>query len=182
MSRQNGCFPPEASGPRLACPAATLRHGPPGAGRSLRLPSSTSLRGANQKKKRRPTRHPSLPSRLSTTMACQGHFALAMCLCAAKLGSTSTLGGAAVFVPEQASRSRRGRLPAWGTIFLLTGMLLGGCAGSQPLSTGFAGPAQAVDAERDPGKKTWASKVLTTTALERVTGRKPDPSRLNELN
>lgn len=86
-----------------------------------------------------------------------------------------------MFVEEQASRSRRG-LPAWGTIFLLTGMLLGGCAGSQPLSTGFAGPAQAGDAERDPGKKTLASKVLTAIALERVTGRKPDPSRLNELN
>jgi hypothetical protein len=87
-----------------------------------------------------------------------------------------------VFVMEQASRSRRGRLPAWGSIVLLAGVLLGGCAGSQPLSTGFAGPAQAGDAERDPGKKTLASKVLTAIALERVTGRKPDPSRLNELN
>jgi hypothetical protein len=27
-----------------------------------------------------------------------------------------------------------------------------------------------------------ASKVLTAIALERVTGRKPDPARLNELN
>jgi len=87
-----------------------------------------------------------------------------------------------VFVVEQASRSRRGRLPAWGSIVLLAATLVGGCAGNQPLSTGFAGPAQASDAERDPGKKTLASKVLTAIALERVTGRKPDPSRLNELN
>ena len=87
-----------------------------------------------------------------------------------------------MFVVEQASRSRRGRLPAWGAIVLLAGTLVGGCAGSQPLSTGFAGPAQASDAERDPGKKTLASKVLSAIALERVTGRKPDPSRLNELN
>jgi hypothetical protein len=86
-----------------------------------------------------------------------------------------------VFVAEQASKLGRGRASAWGGIFLLA-TLLAGCAGSQPLSTGFAGPAQAADAERDPGKKTLASKVLTAIALERVTGRKPDPSRLNELN
>ena len=87
-----------------------------------------------------------------------------------------------MFAVEQASKMRRGRAPAWGAILLLAGTLLGGCAGNQPLSTGFAGPAQAADAERDPGKKTLASKVLTAIALERVTGRKPDPSRLNELN
>lgn len=67
-----------------------------------------------------------------------------------------------------------------GVIIVLACALLGGCANSQPLSTGFAGPAQA--AERDPGKKTMASKVLSAIALERVTGRKPDPSRLTELN
>ena len=87
-----------------------------------------------------------------------------------------------MFVMEQASKMRRSRAPAWGAVVLLAGTLLGGCAGNQPLSTGFAGPAQAADAERDPGKKTLASKVLTAIALERVTGRKPDPSRLNELN
>jgi hypothetical protein len=69
-----------------------------------------------------------------------------------------------------------------GAIVVLAGALLAGCANSQPLSTGFAGPAQAGDAERDPGKKTMASKVLSAIALERVTGRKPDPARLNELN
>ena len=62
----------------------------------------------------------------------------------------------------------------------LAAALLGGCANSQPLSTGFAGPAQA--AEPDPSQKTMASKVLSAIALERVTGRKPDPARLNELN
>jgi hypothetical protein len=87
-----------------------------------------------------------------------------------------------VFDLEQASRSTCGRLPAWGTIFLVTAILLGGCAGNQPLSTGFAGPAQAGDGDRDPAKKTLASKVLSAIALERVTGRKPDPARLNELN
>ena len=43
-------------------------------------------------------------------------------------------------------------------------------------------PAQAAAPERDPSKKTMASKVLSAIALERVTGRKPDPARLNELN
>ena len=65
-------------------------------------------------------------------------------------------------------------------ITVLAGALLAGCANNQPLSTGFAGQAQAAD--RDPGKKTMASKVLGAIALERVTGRKPDPARLNELN
>jgi hypothetical protein len=67
-----------------------------------------------------------------------------------------------------------------GTIVCLVGALLGGCANNQPLATGFAAPAQA--AERDPSRKTMASKVLTAIALERVTGRRPDPARLNELN
>jgi hypothetical protein len=87
-----------------------------------------------------------------------------------------------VFVVEQVSRIGRGRALAGGALLVLAGTLLGGCAGNQPLSTGFAPPAQAGDAERDPGKKTMASKVLSAIALERVTGRKPDPSRLNELN
>ena len=30
--------------------------------------------------------------------------------------------------------------------------------------------------------KTVSDKILTAIALERVTGRKPDPGRLNELN
>jgi hypothetical protein len=83
---------------------------------------------------------------------------------------------------EQASQSGRGRVLAWGAMLVVAGTLFAGCAGNQPLATGFAGPAQASDAEPDPGKKTMASKVLTAIALERVTGRKPDPARLNELN
>lgn len=60
-------------------------------------------------------------------------------------------------------------------------LLLAGCANSQPLSTGFATPAQAAEAESDPTQKTIGSKVLGAMALERVTGAKPDPSRLNDL-
>lgn len=40
-------------------------------------------------------------------------------------------------------------------------------------------PAQAQPQDM---KKTMASKVLAAIALERVTGRKPDPSRLAEVN
>jgi hypothetical protein len=87
-----------------------------------------------------------------------------------------------MLIVEQASKLRGGRASAWAPALVLTGVLVGGCAGNQPLSTGFAGPAQAAVAERDPAKKTLASKVLSAIALERVTGRKPDPARLNELN
>ena len=69
-----------------------------------------------------------------------------------------------------------------GAMLILAGALLSGCANSDPLSSGFAAPAQAAVPERDPSKKTMASKVLSAIALERVTGRKPDPARLNELN
>ena len=67
---------------------------------------------------------------------------------------------------------------------ILAGALLAGCANNTPLSSGFAPPAQAAAAEpeRDPSKKTLASKVLSAIALERVTGRKPNPARLTELN
>jgi hypothetical protein len=69
-----------------------------------------------------------------------------------------------------------------GAILILAGVLLAGCANSPPISTGFAPPAQAAEPDRDPSKKTLASKVLSAIALERVTGRKPDPARLTELN
>jgi hypothetical protein len=72
-----------------------------------------------------------------------------------------------------------------GAIVILAGALTAGCANNQPFATGFAPPAQAAEPagpERDPSKKTMASKVLSAIALERVTGRKPDPARLNELN
>jgi hypothetical protein len=61
-----------------------------------------------------------------------------------------------------------------------TSFVLGGCANSQPFSSGFAGPAQAAEVEQDPAQKTMASKVLSAIALERVTGAKPDPTRLGE--
>jgi len=69
-----------------------------------------------------------------------------------------------------------------GGILVVAGVLLGGCANSQPLATGFTAPAQAAEPDRDPSRKTLASKVLSAIALERVTGRKPDPARLNEVN
>jgi type IV pilus biogenesis protein CpaD/CtpE len=68
-----------------------------------------------------------------------------------------------------------------GLAGLLAG-LLAGCANNPPISTGFAPPAQANEVDPDPSKKTLASKVLSAIALERVTGRKPDPARLTELN
>lgn len=42
------------------------------------------------------------------------------------------------------------------------------------------GPASAAEAQ--PGQKTLASKVMSAIALEKVTGRKPDPERLMQLD
>jgi len=64
----------------------------------------------------------------------------------------------------------------------LASALLAGCANTEPFSSGLAGPAAAAAPDRDPSRKTLASKVLTAIALERVTGRKPDPARLIELH
>jgi hypothetical protein len=69
-----------------------------------------------------------------------------------------------------------------GVMLILAGALVAGCANSEPLSGGFAAPAQAAEPQRDPAKQTMASKVLSAIALERVTGRKPDPARLTGLN
>lgn len=38
------------------------------------------------------------------------------------------------------------------------------------------------EVEPVPASKTLAGKVLTAIALERVTGRKPDPTRFSDLN
>jgi hypothetical protein len=46
-----------------------------------------------------------------------------------------------------------------GVMLVLACALLGGCANNTPLSSGFAGPAQAAEQEMDAGKKTLASKV-----------------------
>jgi hypothetical protein len=69
-----------------------------------------------------------------------------------------------------------------GMMLILAGSLLAGCAGNAPLATGFAGTARAAETGRDPSQKTLASKILGAIALERVTGRKTDPSRLTRLN
>jgi hypothetical protein len=59
-----------------------------------------------------------------------------------------------------------------------------------PISTGAVpAPGPQTDAEkleaaaeaRLAGRRSMASKVLAAIALERVTGRKPDPSRFAEL-
>ena len=57
-----------------------------------------------------------------------------------------------------------------GALVLFAGTLLAGCANNQPISAGFSAPAQAAEPDRDPSKKTLASKVLSAIALERVTG------------
>ena len=72
-------------------------------------------------------------------------------------------------------------------VVILAGGLLVGCANSEPLSSGLTSPAQAAPAQPtaaapETPKKTLASKVLSAIALERVTGRKPDPARLFDLN
>ena len=76
----------------------------------------------------------------------------------------------------------------WSMI-AVAAVILAGCAKeSGSVLTGLApvSPAEAsgIDGNltQDPTKKTLASKMLTAIALERVTGRKPDPSRLSELN
>src|SRR5262245_47899032 len=69
-----------------SCPYAPIRHDPPAPGRGLSGPSPPALRGANQTtKKKAATALPSLSVPSSTAMVCQGFFALAMCLCVAKL-------------------------------------------------------------------------------------------------
>lgn len=69
---------------------------------------------------------------------------------------------------------------------LLTTALLGGCStGGNSLLAGLnpTNAAQAAEAaDYDLSRKTLASKMLTAIALERITGRKPDPSRLAELD
>lgn len=82
-----------------------------------------------------------------------------------------------------------------GVVLVAAGLVLAGCANDTlpPLNAGFAAPgagarggaavagyaSSAQDHEAVP-RKTLASKVLAAIALERVTGRKPDPSRLTE--
>ena len=72
-------------------------------------------------------------------------------------------------------------------VAVVAGALLAGCVNSQPLGNSLAPPAQAAEPQAaepvpDPSRKTLASRVLGAIALERVTGRKPDPARLAEAN
>lgn len=73
---------------------------------------------------------------------------------------------------------------------LLRGLVLGGialacagCAGETKLGQVLAAPglttsALAMPAPGEMPRKTMSDKVLAAIALERVTGLKPDPSRL----
>jgi hypothetical protein len=61
----------------------------------------------------------------------------------------------------------------------------GGMALTSPVSTGAGADAEAIEATaeaRIAGQRSLASKVLAAIALERVTGRKPDPARFAELH
>lgn len=74
--------------------------------------------------------------------------------------------------------------------------MLGQTTLATPLETGSIRQAVSIDlldrADASPSKdydvadlvprKTLAGKILAAIALERVTGRKPDPSRFSELN
>jgi hypothetical protein len=74
---------------------------------------------------------------------------------------------------------------------ILSGMALAcaGCAGEAQLGKGMAAPfttsalaattpTQATLAPGEMPRKTMSDKILAAIALERVTGLKPDPSRL----
>jgi hypothetical protein len=65
-------------------------------------------------------------------------------------------------------------------LVLATGLLVSACTQSDGLQSNLGAPPERTEA-RDPRKQTLASKVLAAIALERVTGRKPDPARLNQL-
>ena len=66
-------------------------------------------------------------------------------------------------------------------VVIVTGVMLNGCADSERLRSDLGGPPAEAESAHNPSKQTLASKVLGAIALERVTKRKPDPSRLNEL-
>jgi hypothetical protein len=56
------------------------------------------------------------------------------------------------------------------------------CANDATLSSHLGGPSPAPELSGDASKQTLASKVLSAIAFERVTRRKADPARLNELH
>jgi hypothetical protein len=65
-------------------------------------------------------------------------------------------------------------------LIVVAGTLLSACVDSERSRSSLGGPPPPPVDQRDPRKQTMASKVLGAIALERVTGRKPDPGRLNE--
>lgn len=77
-----------------------------------------------------------------------------------------------------------------GALVLIRGLMLGGialtcagCAGESQLGKVLNSPALTTSALAAPApgempRKTMSDKVLAAIALERVTGLKPDPSRL----
>ena len=69
-------------------------------------------------------------------------------------------------------------------LVLVFAALLGGCRSDDAaMRVGLTDAAQAAPARSDDlalRKKTFSDRVLTAIALERVTGRKPDPRRLLE--
>lgn len=85
------------------------------------------------------------------------------------------------------------------TLLCLVSLSAGGCAndrgkgwgplqrlGASPLSMLSSTQAEARESDEPDGaptmRKTLGGKVLSAIALERATGRKPDPSRLRELD
>lgn len=74
-------------------------------------------------------------------------------------------------------------------VLLSVGLALSACANDKPLTASFASTgavglnsAQAATFEEPSAmpKKTMNDRVLAAIALERVTGLKPDPSRLTQ--
>jgi hypothetical protein len=73
-----------------------------------------------------------------------------------------------------------GAMLARALLVLCTGLIVSACTQNDGLQRNLGAPPERVQA-RDPRKQTLASKVLAAIALERVTGRKPDPARLIQL-
>jgi len=63
----------------------------------------------------------------------------------------------------------------------VTGTLLSACVDSERLRSNLGGSPSVPEREHRAATQTLASRVLGAIALERITGRKPDPARLNEL-
>ena len=73
-----------------------------------------------------------------------------------------------------------GAMLARALLVLSTALLVSACTQSDGLQSNLGAPPEHTQTP-DPHKQTLASKVLGAIALERVTGRKPDPARLNQL-